>query len=55
MYITELIAALLTIKVQYGDIEVTVKNQSFFQLSLTVIDEVDPKTLQPVGKVIVAE
>ena len=55
MYITELMTALQVLKVQYGDIQVTVKNQQSFQLTLSVVDEVDPKTLQPIRKVIMAE
>lgn len=54
MYITEPIAELQLIKVQYGDIQVTVKNQQSFRLALTVLDELDPQTLQPIRKIIVA-
>lgn len=55
MYITELIAELQLLKAQYGDIQVTVTNQSSFRLNLAVVDELDPTTLQPTRKIIVAE
>ena len=55
MYITELISALQVIKAQYGDIQVTVTNQQSVQISLRVTDVVDPKTLEPIGKTVVAE
>ena len=55
MYITELISALQVIKVQYGDIQVIVKDQRSFQITLQVIDVVDPKTLKPIGKAVMAE
>jgi hypothetical protein len=55
MYITEFIAELQLLKAQYGDIQVTVKNQQSFKVTLSVVDEVDPRTLQPIGKVIAAE
>jgi hypothetical protein len=55
MYISELIDALQLLKVQYGDIQVTVKDQQAFRLELRVDDLLDPKTLLPVGKVVVAE
>ena len=55
MYITELIDALQLMKAQYGDIQVSVKDQQSFRIELRVTDLVDPKTLQPIGKIIVAE
>lgn len=55
MYITELITALQVIKAQYGDIEVVIPNQKSFQIQLTVVDQVDPKTLQTIGKAVQAE
>jgi len=55
MYITELISELQILKAQYGDIQVTVADQQWFRMTLTVVDQVDSKTLQPIGKVIVAE
>lgn len=55
MYITELITALQVIKTQYGDIEVVIPNQKSFQIQLTVVDQLDPKTLQPIGKAVQAE
>ena len=55
MYITELISALQLIKAQYGDIQVAVKDQQSFQVSLRVTDVVDPKTLETIGKAVVAE
>ena len=54
MYITELIAELQVLKAQYGDIQVTVKDQQSFRITLQVMDFVDPKTLLPVSTVIVA-
>ncbi|MEQ1657634.1 MAG: hypothetical protein ABL896_02550 [Hylemonella sp.] len=55
MYITELIDELQLLKAQYGDIQVTVKEQQSFRLALKVEDELDPRTLQSVGKIIVAQ
>ena len=55
MYITELIGTLQVIKAQYGDIQVTVTNQQSYQLNLRVADVVDPTTLEPIGKTVVAE
>lgn len=55
MYITELLAKLELLKVQYGDIQVCVNNQQSFQLSCSVREEVDPQTLQPIAKVVVLE
>ena len=54
MYITELIMQLQVIKAQYGEIQVVVKDQQSFEVTLSVQDEVDPQTLQPVSKVVVA-
>lgn len=55
MYITELIAALQVIKAQYGDIQVVVTNQQSWRIELTVVDDVDPKTVQPIGKIVRAQ
>ena len=55
MYITEFIAALQVIKAQYGDIQVIVPNQQSFRVQLTVVDQVDPSTAQPIAKVVMAE
>jgi hypothetical protein len=55
MYITELIAALQVIKAQYGDIEVVVPNQQSWRIQLTVVDDLDPKTAQPTGKIVQAQ
>ena len=55
MYITELVAQLQVLKAQYGDIQVIVKDQQSHDLHLTVIDEVDPRTLQPIAKVVMVE
>ncbi len=55
MYISEMIDALQLLKAQYGDIQVTVKDQQSFRLELRVDDLLDPKTLLPVGRVVVAE
>jgi hypothetical protein len=52
MYITELISELQLLKIQYGDIQLAVKDQQSFRITLSVQDEVDPKTLQPIGKVV---
>ena len=53
MYITELISALQLIKAQYGDIEVTVKGYLPHVLGAHVEDVVDPKTAQPIDKIVV--
>jgi hypothetical protein len=55
MYITELIDKLALYKAQYGDIEVTVKNQLSFQVSLRVIEVIDPETKKPIAKALIAE
>lgn len=55
MYISEIITELQIIKSLYGDIQVTVKDQECFRITLEVRDEVDPKTLEPTGKVVVAK
>ena len=55
MYITELIGALQLIKAQYGDIQVIVKDQQSFQITLRVTDVVDPKTMEPIAKAVMAE
>lgn len=52
MYISELLSALQIARVQYGDIEVVVTDQKSFQITLEVVDRIDPKTLAPVSKVI---
>jgi hypothetical protein len=55
MFIEELIEELQLLKAQYGDIQVMVKDQQSFRLTLRVTDFFDPKTLQPTGKIVVAE
>lgn len=55
MYITEMIAELQLIKAQYGDIQIMVNNQQSFKVTLSVVDELDPKTLQPIEKMVQAE
>lgn len=55
MYITALIAELQIKMAQYGDIPVVTNDSQSFRLVLEIRDEVDPKTFQPIGKVVVLE
>lgn len=55
MLLSELLCELQLARARYGDIEVIIKDHQSFDLTLTAIEEVDPKTAQLAGKMLVLD